>query len=112
MTRGELSLDKNYKDYVTFNLKKKFCIHKKFRSRLACVDCTGLSGTILYAQALNISETFPLQVFLKVCAAADAGHMIQPETLRQMDSQSEENRSSTDGEWKHDFEANGAKTVG
>ncbi|KAH3873422.1 hypothetical protein DPMN_036657 [Dreissena polymorpha] len=61
-------------------------------------------------ESFGISDPQLQEVFLKVCAAADAGHIIQPETLRQMDSQSEEDKSSTDGEWKHDFEANGSSS--
>ena len=48
-----------------------------------------------------------LQVFLKVCAAADKGKPINPETVKEIESEEEEVTRGSGKEWSHDFENNG-----
>lgn len=46
-------------------------------------------------------------MFLKVCAAADNGQSVTPETIKAIDSQETEQTDNNGKEWKQDFDNNG-----
>ncbi|XP_052766846.1 uncharacterized protein LOC128207750 isoform X2 [Mya arenaria] len=62
----------------------------------------------LNIESYGISDPQLQEVFLKVCSAADMGHQITPEALRQIDEHVEDIEKGENGDWKHDFGANGS----